>query len=46
MLQGVRLQFLVQQLSDDPSQLLHGETRDCFFPPAVSLVSGTMWQAR
>jgi hypothetical protein len=46
MLQRVRLQFLMQQLSDDPSHLLHGETRGCFFPPAASRASGTMWQAR
>ena len=45
MLQGVRLQLLMQQLSDDPSHLLNRETRGGFFFPADSLASGTMWQA-
>ena len=43
--QGVRLQFLMQQLPDDVTHLLDGETRRRLFPPAVSPASGTNWRS-
>ena len=46
MTQRIGLKFLMQQLSDDVTYLLNRETRGRFFPPAVSLALGTMWQAK
>jgi hypothetical protein len=37
MAQRVRLKFLMQQLSDDVSHLLHREARGRFFPPPLFL---------
>src|ERR1039458_1878465 len=41
----VALQLLMQQLSDDGSQLLDRQTWRRLFPPATSLASGTTWRS-